>query len=72
MPRLRLLVGENIGVTSIQDSHGAAAEEFPASSAELNLKERQVSLLVFALQSLQETSSLGRPNRQEVCVGHCR
>lgn len=35
--RLSLLVAEDIGVTSVEDGHGRAAEELTASSAELNL-----------------------------------
>lgn len=37
MDSLRLLVGKDIGVTGVEDGHGAAAEELTASSAELNL-----------------------------------
>jgi len=35
--RLSLLVGQDVGVTGIEDSHGAAAEELTAGSAELDL-----------------------------------
>lgn len=35
--RLGGLVGEDIRVTSVEDGHGAAAEELTAGSAELNL-----------------------------------
>jgi hypothetical protein len=34
---LRLLIGQDIGVTSIQDGHGRASEEFTAGSAKLDL-----------------------------------
>lgn len=39
-PRHRLsgLVGKDIGVTSVEDGHGTAAEELTAGSAELNLQ----------------------------------
>jgi hypothetical protein len=35
--RLSLLVAEDVGVTSVEDGHGRAAEELTASSTELNL-----------------------------------
>jgi hypothetical protein len=34
---LHLLAGEDVGVTGIEDSHGAGAEELTASSTKLNL-----------------------------------
>jgi hypothetical protein len=34
---IHLLAAEDVGVTSIQDGHGAAAEELTASGTELNL-----------------------------------
>ena len=36
-PRLSGLVAEDVGVTGIQDGHGAATEELSAGSAELDL-----------------------------------
>lgn len=39
LSNLRLLVGKDIGVTGIQDGHGAAAEELTASGTELDLYE---------------------------------
>lgn len=35
--RLSSLVAKDIGVTSVEDGHGGAAEELTAGSAELNL-----------------------------------
>jgi hypothetical protein len=44
MSNLGLLVGKNVGVTSVKDGHGAAAEELTAGGTELNLLgEVQVS-----------------------------
>lgn len=33
----RLLVSEDVGVTSVEDGHGGAAEELTAGGTELNL-----------------------------------
>ena len=35
--RLSSLVGQDVGVTSVEDGHGAAAEELTAGGTELNL-----------------------------------
>lgn len=35
---LSLLVAEDVGVTGIQDGHGAAAEELTAGGTELDLR----------------------------------
>lgn len=46
------LVAKDVTVTSIQDSHGGAAEELAAGGAELNLSRGRVSIRTGTLQSL--------------------
>lgn len=36
--RLSLLVGQDVGITGIENSHGSAAEELTAGSAEFDLE----------------------------------
>lgn len=52
IPNLCSLAREDIGVTSIQNSHGGTSEELTASSTELNLKKHK-SKQLNTLQSLE-------------------
>jgi hypothetical protein len=56
---IHLLAAEDVGVTSIQDGHGAAAEELTASGTELNLYGYMSAIVIYPPKPRYTASSQG-------------
>lgn len=56
--RLQSLLAEDVGVTSVEDGHGGAAEELTASGTELDLLQRKRNEVSSTVLPSRENRSL--------------